>query len=35
MNVKPATTHPQATQEIGGMMEMIRTLIEKGYAYAA
>ena len=33
MNVKPATTHPQATQEIGGMIEMIQTLIEKGYAY--
>ena len=35
MNVKPATTHPLATQEIGGMLEMIRTLIEKGYAYRA
>ncbi|MCI8659012.1 MAG: cysteine--tRNA ligase [Lachnospiraceae bacterium] len=35
MNVKPATTHPQATQEIEGMLDMIRTLIEKGYAYAA
>ena len=33
MNVKPATTHPLATNEIGGMIEMIRTLIEKGYAY--
>ena len=33
MNVKPATTHPQATQEIDGMIDMIRTLIEKGYAY--
>ena len=33
MNVKPATTHPLATQEIGGMIEMIRTLMEKGYAY--
>ena len=33
MNVKPATTHPLATEEIGGMIEMIRTLIEKGYAY--
>ena len=28
MNVKPATTHPLATQEIGGMLEMIETLIE-------
>ena len=35
MNVKPATTHPQATQEICGMLEMIGTLIEKGHAYAA
>lgn len=35
MNVKPATTHPQATQEIGGMLEMISTLIEKGHAYKA
>ena len=33
MNVKPATTHPLATQEIDGMIEMISTLIEKGYAY--
>ena len=29
LNVRPATTHPQATQEICGMEEMIRTLIEK------
>ena len=35
MNVKPATTHPQATQEICGMLDMIRTLIEKGFAYVA
>lgn len=33
MNVKPATTHPLATQEIDGMLEMISTLIDKGYAY--
>ena len=33
MNIKPATTHPLATQEIGGMIEMISELIEKGYAY--
>lgn len=33
MNVKPATTHPLATQEIDGMVDMISTLIEKGYAY--
>ena len=34
MNIKPATTHPLATQEIDGMINMISTLIEKGYAYA-
>ena len=33
MNVKPATHHPKATEEIDGMIEMISTLIEKGYAY--
>lgn len=33
MNVRPATVHPLATEEIGGMLEMIRTLIEKGFAY--
>lgn len=35
MNVKPATTHPLATEEIDGMLEMIETLIEKGHAYRA
>lgn len=35
MNVKPATTHPQATKEIDGMIEMIKTLIDKGFAYVA
>lgn len=35
MNVKPATTHPKATEEIDGMIEMIQTLIDKGYAYVA
>ena len=33
MNVKPATPHPLATQEIDGMIDMIQTLIDKGYAY--
>lgn len=33
LNVMPATTHPLATQEIPGMIEMIQTLIEKGHAY--
>ncbi len=34
MNVKEATYHPKATEEIGGMIEMIQTLIDKGHAYA-
>ena len=33
MNVKPATKHPLATEEIGGMIEMIQKLINDGYAY--
>ena len=33
MNIKPATKNPLATEEIGGMIDMIQTLIEKGYAY--
>ena len=33
MNVRPATKHPLATHEIDGMIEMIQTLIDKGYAY--
>ena len=35
MNIMPATTHPLATQEIDGMIDMISTLIEKGFAYVA
>ena len=35
MNIKPATTHPKATEEICGMLDMIGTLIEKGHAYVA
>ena len=35
LNVKPATTHPKATCEIDGMIDMISTLIEKGHAYVA
>ncbi len=34
MNIKPATTHPLATREIDGMIDMITTLIDQGYAYA-
>ena len=35
LNVKEATTHPKATEEICGMLDMIATLIEKGHAYVA
>ncbi len=35
MNIKEATTNPKATEEITGMIDMISTLIDKGYAYAA
>lgn len=35
LHVKPATTHPQATKEIAGMIDMIQTLIDKGHAYVA
>lgn len=33
MNVRPASKHPKATEEIDGMIAMISTLIEKGHAY--
>lgn len=33
MNVQPATTHPKATEEIPDMIQMVQTLIDKGYAY--
>lgn len=33
MNVKPATKHPKATEEIDGMIELIQILIDKGHAY--
>ena len=33
LNVKEATHHPKATEEISGMIEMIQELIDKGYAY--
>lgn len=35
LNVEPATVHPQATQEIDGMIKMIGTLIDNGHAYVA
>ncbi len=33
LNVREATTHPKATEEIDDMIEMIKTLIKKDYAY--
>lgn len=33
LNVREATYHPKATEEIGGMIDMIDTLIKKGHAY--
>ncbi len=33
MNVQEATVHPKATEEIPDMIQMIETLVEKGYAY--
>ncbi len=33
LNIKEATYHPKATQEIDGMISMIAALIEKGHAY--
>ena len=35
MNVRPATMHPLATEEIDGMLDMIGKLVEQGYAYKA
>ncbi|MCH3972601.1 MAG: cysteine--tRNA ligase [Oscillospiraceae bacterium] len=33
LNVRPATVHPKATENIDGIQQIISTLIEKGYAY--
>lgn len=35
LNVKPATKNPLATEEICGMLDMIKGLVEKGNAYQA
>lgn len=35
MNVKPATKNPLATEEICGMLDMIKELIASGHAYEA
>ncbi len=33
LNVEPATKNPKVTEEMDGIIEMISTLIDKGYAY--
>ena len=35
MGIMPATTNPKATEVIPSMIEMIRTLIDKGFAYVS
>ena len=35
LNIKPATVHPKATEEIDGMIDMIQKLVDKGHAYVA
>ena len=35
LNVREATVHPKATENIGEIISIISTLIEKGYAYEA
>ncbi len=34
MNVREATTHPKATENIDEIINIVSTLVEKGYAYA-
>lgn len=33
LNVEPATKNPKVTEEMDGIIEMIKTLVDKGYAY--
>ncbi len=35
LGVREATIHPRATENIQGIIDMVKTLIEKGYAYEA
>ena len=33
LGVRPATVHPKATENIPQIIDMVQTLIDKGYAY--
>lgn len=33
LNVEPASVHPRVTEEMDGIIAMVQTLIDKGYAY--
>ena len=33
LGVRPATIHPKATENIPNILEMVQTLVDKGYAY--
>lgn len=33
LNIEPATLHPRATHEIKDIINFVKTLIDKGYAY--
>mgnify|MGYP001201173738 FL=1 len=35
LGVRPATIHPRATENIDTILDMVKTLVDKGYAYAA
>ena len=35
LNIRKATTHPKATENIDAIIDIIKTLVEKGYAYAS
>ena len=34
LGVRPATVHPKATDCIGDIIDLVKTLVDKGYAYA-
>jgi cysteinyl-tRNA synthetase len=35
LGIEPPTFEPRATEHVGGMLQMIETLLQKGYAYRA